>query len=1220
MKINRKHIFFGITVIFAVITLLSAGLVITLRHIDIKPRVENIIKTLSTRINASIAFQTVEIELFPIPCILFDDVNLTIPDNVDVIVRQVRIHPEILPLFRGKFKPGTVKLDFPRSTVDIELFTRKKTGKSQPVTAQEILSRIHSIPEILGQKIPDIRVILSQGKIDLIKKDRQAYWISVPDADIRLSPGKIRVAADCRSNLWQLARFDISMNSNTPQTEGRIDVEDFVFDNTPGDFDAFPDLPVSRLRTSFHLNFNTPDHGSIYGTIRGRIPELTISATDSTPVELSCNRFKGNFQLAGDRARITLDDLALAYPRADLSGWFTWNKTDPEAILEIEGSVEDVATARKVSLALMGRFKTTKKLFAIIREGKVPHISYRAKADSPRNFKNVENQFLTGEMVAGRIVTPGSNLELEDVFGEVTLSGGFLTGKNIRARLGNSLGTEGIFSIGMFGPDAPLYVETRVDADLSQLPPVLARLIKNDNVRREMGMLENTTGKALGKLILKGPKHAVKSFVTVDDFLIHLKYARTPFPISLKGGNVLYEDRQIRLNHVSGNLGQTGISNLDATIDWHDIPTLTATTGNLTLVTGEIVPWVTSFPNFPVTPPPPDAVTGTVSMSRTQVNGPLFHPGQWEFAVSGKTDDLAVKTARLPDAPARIEGLLAATHDRLELSRGVISYGDTRLSGSFRVNGYPESNRKIEADFDGVADPCILDPIFSGVAPLCNIPENALWGLSSARVDWDPGGKILFKGSVSIPGGPDILIELCHSGDELLIERLHVKDEFSDATMAIHGKKGNYDIRFNGMLHPDSAAYFYPGAPMLIGDFHVGIDPRIPENAIFSGNMEISDFDLTPYIRFPVTINKASITGTDGNPFIRAAGKIDGGNDFIIEGNLMSGEKRYPGHFGISFGTLDLNAFIDQIRQLRQKDSPGDTPENFFDAAVSWDLDITAARMDFGKYSWSPVRVNAKILPGDIQVNISEAGLCGINTPGALTLKPDGMQLALTPHAGKSMLEIIVPCLGGKNGLIRGDVDITGALSAKGPYGGIWPALNGDFKFFAQNGRIYRFTLMARIFSILNITEIFRGTLPDLTREGFRYNSIDITGTVSGEKVIITKGLIDGDAMDMLFEGELDIKAQTMDITLLVAPFKTVDFIVKKTPIVKDILGDNLVTIAIAIKGDILNPVVTPLPPSAIGGGLLKILENTLKLPVKFIQPVIDQQKEADNGNNNREN
>lgn len=141
----------------------------------------------------------------------------------------------------------------------------------------------------------------------------------------------------------------------------------------------------------------------------------------------------------------------------------------------------------------------------------------------------------------------------------------------------------------------------------------------------------------------------------------------------------------------------------------------------------------------------------------------------------------------------------------------------------------------------------------------------------------------------------------------------------------------------------------------------------------------------------------------------------------------------------------------------------------------------------------------------------------------------------------------------------------------------------------------------------MNITEIFFGKLPDLVEEGFSYETMEINGKFKGNKVIIDNAYIDGSSMDIVFQGEMDRKEKMIDITMLVAPLKTVDHIVKRTPIVSQILNGSLVSIPIKIQGDFHDPKVTALSPSAVGAGLLNIMKNTLTLPVTIIEPVIKQ-------------
>ena len=111
-------------------------------------------------------------------------------------------------------------------------------------------------------------------------------------------------------------------------------------------------------------------------------------------------------------------------------------------------------------------------------------------------------------------------------------------------------------------------------------------------------------------------------------------------------------------------------------------------------------------------------------------------------------------------------------------------------------------------------------------------------------------------------------------------------------------------------------------------------------------------------------------------------------------------------------------------------------------------------------------------------------------------------------------------------------------------------------------------------------------------------------------KLIISEGTIDSPSMGIACAGKIKLVKKKMDLTVLVAPFKTVDRIVKHIPLVGNILGGTLVSLPFRATGNLDDPDVIPLSPTAVGSGLLGILERTLKLPITIIQPVLPKPKE----------
>ena len=207
------------------------------------------------------------------------------------------------------------------------------------------------------------------------------------------------------------------------------------------------------------------------------------------------------------------------------------------------------------------------------------------------------------------------------------------------------------------------------------------------------------------------------------------------------------------------------------------------------------------------------------------------------------------------------------------------------------------------------------------------------------------------------------------------------------------------------------------------------------------------------------------------------------------------------------------------------------------------------------------------------------------------------------------MLTPAVACITDQRHLATGRFNLDGQLRSKSKPDEFLRSLSGEVAFSAAEGRIYRFGLLAKILSILNVTEIYRGEIPDLTGEGFAYHGMTISANLEGGKLIMQECLIDGVSMGIACEGNVDLLEKKIDLIILVAPFKTLDRLVKVLPLIKHILGGKLISIPFRAKGDITDPDVIPLHPTAVGSGVLGILERTIKLPVTIMQPIFSSGK-----------
>jgi uncharacterized protein YhdP len=122
---------------------------------------------------------------------------------------------------------------------------------------------------------------------------------------------------------------------------------------------------------------------------------------------------------------------------------------------------------------------------------------------------------------------------------------------------------------------------------------------------------------------------------------------------------------------------------------------------------------------------------------------------------------------------------------------------------------------------------------------------------------------------------------------------------------------------------------------------------------------------------------------------------------------------------------------------------------------------------------------------------------------------------------------------------------------------------------------------------------------------GFKYSIITVDGQFKNGKLVVDKLLVDGETLEILGFGEIDLEKETVNLELLAAPFKTVDTIIKYLPGVNYLMGDSLVVVPVNVSGPLANPKVSIMSPASVSKGLLNLGSRVLKLPYKLMESII---------------
>ena len=305
---------------------------------------------------------------------------------------------------------------------------------------------------------------------------------------------------------------------------------------------------------------------------------------------------------------------------------------------------------------------------------------------------------------------------------------------------------------------------------------------------------------------------------------------------------------------------------------------------------------------------------------------------------------------------------------------------------------------------------------------------------------------------------------------------------------------------------------------------------------------------------------------------------------------------------------VDVDALLERFQREAAASSQADaaSPVSAADRrpALEGVLRLETDHLNYEGYDIRPLAAKIRISGDHTLVEIPQADLCDVSLAGSLDRGPNGIKLVFQPTSATRKVGEALSCLFQKPIEADGHLYLVGDVRAAGSPEALWETLHGQVVMTATEGRIYQANLLAKILALVNVTEIFTGQYPGFTEEGMAYKRFELGGQFDKGVFAVDTCNLDSPTLQMSCRGSVDVPKQEMDITILAAPLKTVDRIVKKLPLIGYVLGGTLISIPIKVQGPLRDPKVVPLSPKAVGKGTLDILKRTLQVPVKVLQPL----------------
>jgi len=1205
---------------------LLLALILLLPHlINLEPIRQKIQATVSQKVEGELEFQRIALSFLPRPRVVIHQTSLSIPGKVSGTLESLGVRPRILPLLRGKLRIAEVQIGRPDFKIRLPEIRVKKTERTKPAApSPDIEKTLAHLLAPLALNAPDLIVEIKDGRLDFSEQGQPGFSLSNIHVRIVFPPSGFRIHLACASNLWEKIAVEGTLDSENLKGEGLIHLTNFQ----PHVLTSylFPDAPQQLTDSQVNLTFGFKFDGlkALQAELEGSLPRLAFQRGNEKLV-VEGKSLKASFQMDPDNTAFSLTELNLDYPQLTMSGELLINRASPQVSFELEGRDVDISSIRETVLVLAGDDPDVQEILHIVKGGKVPFVALTAQGSRLADLGNLENILIKASILEGKISVPDVDLDLEDVKGEAIISQGILEGENLEARLGNSWARNGKLKLGLEGKDTPFHLDILVQADLTDLPPIMKRLVDDKSFVEEISLIKDLKGSATGKLVLDESTELVKVRLDISEFNLSAKYQKIPYPLEMSGGRFSYDEKKISVENLSVNLGKSSFSQLSAGLDLGKALYLDVKSGKADVFLDEIHSWLTSLERSPVKPEDLRVLKGTLTLSSVRYKGALAEPGTFDFESTGEIKDVVVNTAVLP-SPIKVKKagfhvIGDAVNQKGALKYAQISMLDASMNISGTFDDYFNGLNNFDVSLHGDMGP----ESFRWVSKLIHLPPQlklrAPLSVSEARLVGEKGTKISFKANLAVQGGPNVSLDILQSPEELRIKNLVIRDEKSDASLTLNLKNRVLGLTFSGKLNEKTLEKIFPVYRFrdgwVQGDFRAHILTDQPMRSTAEGRLEAEHLTLFLWqSQPPLEIDKVSLDAKGNSITLESAIFEWGEERFSLKGSVEVSQEGFNLDMDLAADSLDAQK-VQALMAKADKEPAGVGKEpadaqrkNLYDLPIRGLLRVKVNDFKYDRFTVRPLQVNLKFNPHEIEAAVSEASLCGISTPGVVKVTPQGLSLDFQPVAKDQELDSTLNCLKEEEVRVTGNFGLKGEIRAQGKGEELVNSIEGNLELVISDGRVYQHVPMQRLFAYLNVLGIIKGELSEMTKEGFAYKSITAKIDIQNGKIILNEGIIDGLSMGIAVQGHFDLHDKKVDLTVLVSPIKTLDSFIKKIPLIRRITGGTLISVAVKVQGDLTDPKFTPLPASAVGAGLLGMMKRTVELPFEVIEPLLPKGEE----------
>jgi len=880
----------------------------------------------------------------------------------------------------------------------------------------------------------------------------------------------------------------------------------------------------------------------------------------------------------------------------------------------------DLKDLRGLLLHSFSKNKVVRDVTNIVRGG-IASSGQVVFSGRPEALKHIENFYIQATGKGVPLYIPKVNLFIDQASGPIEIVKGRLLGKGLSGKLKGTICKDARIRLDLTGKRKRIYFSTGIDANADDILWALKKFVKDKGFQERLTWIKKVSGRAHGTLIIDGPlkNPGIQVIAEPEAFSIGMQYA--PWPILLQAGriDVTTEGKTVVAKDVRISLRDSLLSELSGSFSWKPLPLFQVNTLKARMDCGEFQGFISRFPRIEkglkevLT-----SCSGHIEIRNAKVSGSLSQLKKTAFNITIEGGDTWFKSPKLP-------GRFKVKDIKGTISNGHIILRDVSIlhEGRFPLQISLDLRHNLFHDwsgwmrFSGTFDAGFSDWLTKkDWIPRPYFPNFPLI-LRNFTVYFGRDDKVEVRGGFEKCQGNEACvqgkIDLLKQTGLIAIKDLSITSPLSSASLTLkaeekkEGKNGAFSFSYHGVLDGKDLDALIQENQLLRGtlrgdlSFCVGACTKDYIQARIKGKGLLWSWGL----KRPILLDHFSVGQDNTRAVIKELSIQDRATTAMATGYISAGIDGFSVSLNMKAPNMDVESAIDLVSKPKEQPEEGFSwPDMLSDLL----LKISISKVTYTDLVFRDLTGELFSRPrGRTSLYVEKATWCGLNVASTMTLEGKGSNnLARiriwSGDTSTASFENVLSCLGipqdPLTGRLKADILLEGLPGA-------WK--RGKVRITGKAGRIRHATLLPKIFSILNVLDLFsKKSLNDLFSSTLPYSRLELSGTIRNNKLELKRIVLRAEGLNFFGKGTVGLEDWNVDLYVLVSPFKTLDLLLSKLPIIGYVIGGKnrtLVTVPMKVYGNIRNPDVVPLHPEALGKGFLDLFKDIINIPVRIVVP-----------------